>query len=396
MIMTENKKKTVILRAPLLTQSGYGVHARQIARWLFQLQDSRNDLEVVCEPLPWGMTPWLLNTEAENGLVGRIVQSTKQLPHYDVSLQLQLPNEWNPFLADYNVGLTAAVEADKCNPDWVTACNRMDLVIVPSEFVKKVLTNSGDISTKIEVVPESFISECLDDSIQALDDLDLETDFNFLIFSQFTGNNPENDRKNIPYTVKWLNEVFADNPNVGIIIKTNMARQTVLDEINCISVLSKLIAETKKGVGPKFYLLHGEMTNKEVVGLYKHPKVKALISLTRGEGFGLPILEAATCGKPVIVTNWSAHTEFLSQGKYVKIDYNLAPVHSSRVDGKIYLEGFKWANPSEEDFKRKVSKFYESPKIPEQWATELSEKLKSSHSPQSINEQYTKTLESVI
>lgn len=396
MNMSENKKKVVILRAPLLSQSGYGVHARQIARWLFQLQDSRNDLEVVCEPLPWGATPWLIDPEAEDGLVGRVVQSTKQLPHYDVSLQLQLPNEWNPFLAEYNIGLTAAVEADKCNPAWLSAVNRMDLVIVPSEFVKSVLTNTGEVTTKVEVVPESFIAECLDNTLLPLSDLELETDFNFLIFSQFTGNNPENDRKNIPYTIKWFNEAFADNPNVGVIVKTNMARQTVLDEINCVSVLTKLISETRKGVGPKFYLLHGEMTSAEIVGLYKHPKIKALVSLTRGEGFGLPLLEAAVCGKPVIATNWSAHTEFLSQGKFIKIDYNLAPVHESRVDNQIYLPGFKWANPSEEDFKRKVLKFYESPKIPEQWATELAEKLKTSHSPASINEKYTKVLESVI
>ncbi len=391
-----DKRKTVILRAPSLCQAGYGVHARQVARWLFELQDSKNNIEVICEPLPWGVTPWLTNPEAENGLVGRIIQSTKQLPHYDVSIQLQLPNEWNPFLADYNIGLTAAVEADRCNPAWISAANRMDLVIVPSEFVKSVFTNTGEIKTRLEVVPESFISECLNDSIKSLDELPLETDFNFLIFSQFTGNSPNNDRKNIAYTIKWLNEVFSDKPNVGVVIKTNMARQTVLDEINCTTVLTKIVEETRKGTGPKFYLLHGEMTNEEIIGLYKHPKIKALISLTHGEGFGLPILEAATCGKPVIVTNWSAHTEFLSQGKFIKIDYNMVPVHQSRVDGQIYLEGFKWANPSEEDFKRKVVKFYESPKIPQQWAEELAEKLKMSHSPQSINNQYTKLLESII
>lgn len=391
-----DKRKTVILRAPSLCQAGYGVHARQVARWLFELQDSKNNIEVICEPLPWGVTPWLTNPEAENGLVGRIIQSTKQLPHYDVSIQLQLPNEWNPFLADYNIGLTAAVEADRCNPAWISAANRMDLVIVPSEFVKSVFTNTGEIKTRLEVVPESFISECLNDSIKSLDELPLETDFNFLIFSQFTGNSPNNDRKNIAYTIKWLNEVFSDKPNVGVVIKTNMARQTVLDEINCTTVLTKIVEETRKGTGPKFYLLHGEMTNEEIIGLYKHPKIKALISLTHGEGFGLPILEAATCGKPVIVTNWSAHTEFLSQGKFIKIDYNMVPVHQSRVDGQIYLEGFKWANPSEEDFKRKVVKFYESPKIPQQWAEELAEKLKMSHSLQSINNQYTKLLESII
>ena len=183
------------------------------------------------------------------------------------------------------------------------------------------------------VIHESFIDECLDDSILGLDNLVLDKKTNFLIFSQITGNNPENDRKNIFYTIKWLNEVFKDNPDVGIVIKTNLGRQTILDQINCVSIITKVVNETKIGTnGPSFYLLHGDMTNKEVVGLYRHPKIKALISLTHGEGFGLPILEAAANGLPVIVTNWSAHTEFLSKGKFVKIDYNLG----IQLNGRVY------------------------------------------------------------
>lgn len=393
----ETKKKKIILRGPLLTQSGYGVHARQVANWLFSVADQRDDLEVFCEPLPWGITPWIVDTEAHNGLVGRIIQSSKKSDHYDVSIQIQLPNEWNPFLADCNIGITAAVEADKCNPEWITACNRMDMVIVPSEFTKKVLQNSGDLKVKTIVVPESFIEECLDSSISGLESLVLDKKINFLIFSQITGTNPENDRKNIFYTIKWLNEVFKDNPDVGVVIKTNLGRQTIVDEVNCMSLLTKVVNETKLGPnGPTFQLLHGDMTNDEIVGLYRHPKINALISLTHGEGFGLPILEAAVNGLPVIVTNWSAHTEFLSQGKFIKIDYTLGPVHQSKVDGQIYQNEFKWAYPSEEDFKRKINKFVESPGIPQTWAKELAEKLKESHSPKRIGETYSKELETII
>ena len=196
-------KKTVILRGPVLTESGYGVHARQVARWLFDLADKTGNIDVVTEPLPWGQTPWLVDVYAHDGLVGRLIQAAGKRDKYDVSLQLQLPNEWNPFLADFNVGITAGVEGDVCNPAWVSAINRMDLVVVPSEFVKNVFANTGEIKTKVVVIPEAFIDSVAKTELPQVD-LEIPTDFNFLVFGQITGNNPENDRKNMFYTVKWL------------------------------------------------------------------------------------------------------------------------------------------------------------------------------------------------
>lgn len=390
--------KSVILRAPLLTQSGYGVHARQVARWLFDLADSRGDLQVTTEPLRWGDTPWICNPESHGGLIGRILQTATDVTansQFDVSIQLQLPNEWNPFLANFNVGMTAAVEADKCNPEWVAAVNRMDLVIVPSEFVKQVLANSGKVTTNVVVIPESYIDSVVDGTVQPYE-LDTATDFNFLVFGQITGNNPENDRKNLFYTVKWMAEQFKDSPNVGVVIKTNMGRNTTVDRMRTQQMLSQLLTEVQKGPGPKFYLLHGDMTDNQIAGLYRNPSIKAMVALTRGEGFGLPILEAAVAGLPVIATGWSAHTEYLGKGKYIKVDHSLVPVHQSRIDGQIFMPGFQWAQPSEEDAKRKMKKFVESPGLPMEWAKDLAKTLRVEYSYDTIASKYSEVLKDVL
>ena len=393
-LVVEKEPKKVVLRAPLLTQSGYGVHARQVVRWLFDREDRVGDIKVYTELLPWGNTPWIVDTQALNGLVGRIAQVSEKQEHYDVSFQLQLPNEWNPFLADVNIGLSAIVESDLCNPDWIKACNGMDLVITPSDFAKRALVNTGNIEVPIKVVPEAFPDEMADETIQGLELPEVKTDFNFLVFGQVTGNNPENDRKNLLYTMKWFMDAFPGREDIGIVVKTNMGRSTKLDRLQTARTFGHLIAQIKAGAkGPKFYLLHGNMQTRDVAALYKSPKIKALVSFTRGEGFGLPLLEAAACDLPVIATNWSAHTEFLNKGKFVKVDYLLTPVHESRVDNNIWMANARWANVKSEDAIKKLQKFQERPQVPQQWAKELGTILRSTHSFDSIAKAYTDLLD---
>ena len=77
----------------MLTTSGYGVHSRQVFEWLSEL----NNIDLHVECLNWGMTPWMLKEEHEDGLIGKIMKCSKTLePPYDVTFQLQLPDEWNP------------------------------------------------------------------------------------------------------------------------------------------------------------------------------------------------------------------------------------------------------------------------------------------------------------
>jgi len=296
-----------------------------------------------------------------------------------------LPNEWDPNLARKNIGVTAAVETTACNPQWINACNQMDSVIVPSRFTKKVLEDTGHISTNVTVINEAYPEEfenCTSDL-----GLDLSTDFNFLVYGQITGTNAEFDRKNFFYTVKWLCEAFKNDKNVGIIIKTNSGKNTKIDRDITTNVIKKLLNTVRAGEYPRVHLLHGNLTNMEVGELYKCPSIKALVSATRGEGYGLPILEAAASDLPVIATNWSGHLDFLQYGKFISLEYNLEEIPQGMADNQIFMMGSKWAQVKEADFKRKVKKFRSSSKVPKDWATNLGVSIRKKFSQKSVEKE---------
>ena len=376
--------RNVLIRAPLLSISGYGVHSRQIYRWL----KTYEDINVRTHIVNWGRTSWLVNPDLHDGLVGDIMKSsTSEHKGFDLSIQVQLPNEWDPNLSRINVGVTAAVETDRCNPEWVECCNKMDAIIVPSNHTKNVLMNSGNLNVPVYVIGESYFDEIETPQLPELD-IELNTDFNFLILGQMTGNNSENDRKNMFNTLKWLCEEFKDDPDVGIIVKTNSGRGTKIDRKLTGNILRNVLKQIRPGPYPRIHFLHGNMSQSEIASLYRNKKVKALVSCTRGEGFGLPLLEASASGLPVIATNWSSHPEFLNLGKWLKLPYELKEIDESRIDNSIFMQGSMWAEVNEFDFKKIIRKFYNKPQKPQEWAKQAVSEIRKNYSQAAICEKY--------
>ena len=347
----------VHIKGPLLSISGYGVHARQICRWAFS-----QDFHVTTDITRWGKTPWYTDRNECDGLVDKIMEASSPLEAKpDYSFQIMLPNEWSPTLAKKNFGVSAIVEADKCNPNWVVACRRMDHVIVPSEFSKRCLVNTGLKSKRVTVIPEAFMDSCLDDPIDL--DITFETENNYLVFGQISGDY-ETDRKNTGITLALLCDIFKNSPDTGIVIKTNMGGNSSVDRYTTRKKMEQILKQVRQGPFPKVYFLHGYLNEKEVSSLYKHPKVKGLISLTHGEGFGLPLLEAAACGLPVCATNWSAHTEFLNLGDWTKIAGRVEPIPERKADPNIWMSGSCWANVDVPLARETITEFAFTEKLP--------------------------------
>lgn len=386
----------ILLRAPLLTTSGYGVHSRQVFEWLSEIKGIQLDVEC----LNWGMTPWILNKDYENGLIEKIMKCSKKIePPYDVTFQLQLPDEWDPKLGKVNVGMTALVETDRCNPKWIDACNKMDYVVVPSHFTKSVLRRSGILTTPVEVIHEWY-DENIDESndSESLFDKEYEkidTKFNFLMIAQLNGTNPEDDRKNIYNTVKWICEEFKDNKDVGLILKTNAGKGSTIDKKNTQNILKQMMNSFDKKLFPKVYLLHGNMSKKEISKLYKRKDVKCYVSATRGEGYGLPLIDAAAAGIPVVATNWSGHLDFLKD-KFIKINYTLKEIRKEKVENRIFLEGFRWADPDPQDFKEKLKNFYENSESMTAMAKLLKNEINNDFSKKAIKAAYSSFFDKIL
>lgn len=368
--------KRILLRAPVFTQSGYGVHARQIARWL--LRTPGVDLHV--QPLPWGSTPWYLSgpDRAIDSLRDRIDMKPRG---YDLSVQLQLPNEWDPTISDVTIGVTAGVEADRASSVWAAACNRVTSVIVPSEHARAGLIAGGAVADTIAIVPESISPDVISSVAQS--PVNFDEDFGVLIVGQLTSQLPDVDRKNIFNTVRWTREALADDPNATIVLKTNAGRNTAIDASIVCGTFERFIAEQCPR-GPKLRILHGNVSDAQMGALYSHPRIRCYVSLTRGEGFGLPTLEAAAAAVPVIATDWSAHVEYLNAGRWTRVPRAIVPVPKARIDGAIFVDGARWAEPDADAYKQRLLKMRDSYRTPKDWAVDLAAKLRITHSESAI------------
>jgi hypothetical protein len=347
-------KPTLVFQAPIATRSGYGDHARDLLHSLYKL----DKFEIKVISTRWGNTPMdSLNYDNpfHKWIVDSIIPKVEQKP--DIYIQVTVPNEFQP-VGHYNIGITAAIETTHCPLDWVHGCNRMDLIIVPSEHSKKSLVdsvyNEADNNTK-QLIAQHRIQKPVEILFEGFDEMDFGTDkvvnvteldaikedFAFLFVGHWLRGDLGEDRKNVGMMIKSFAMAFKNEKvKPALVLKTSSAGFSVIDRETTIKKIKDVLGKDYKSV--PIYLLHGDLTASEMNGLYEHKKIKAMLNFTKGEGFGRPLLEFSLTGKPILVSNWSGHIDFLKQGA-VLLEGELKPVHESAAD-QFLLRESQWFN----------------------------------------------------
>ena len=172
-------------------------------------------------------------------------------------------------------------------------------------------------------------------------------------------------RKNFVNAIKWWVEEFIDQ-EVGLIVKTNIKSNSIIDWEHLQAQMKNLL-EPYTDRKCKVYVLHGDLTAGQMTWLYNHDKVKALVNIAHGEGFGLPLFEAAREALPIVTIGWSGQMDFLHHdGKdyFESVDFTLQPVQQEAVWDGVIEQDSMWAFADQGSYKMILRKTLKNwPKI---------------------------------
>ncbi len=369
-------KPLFIISCPIDTYSGYGARSRDLVKAIIEL----NKYEVKVLPQRWGNCPWNFikdHPEEWGFLISHLLPKGNNLPKKpDVWAQVTVPNEFQP-VGNYNIGFTAGIETTLCAPQWIEGINRMDVNFVSSEHAKKTFLDSSyekqDPQTKqnvgnltvnkpIEVLFEGIDLETYLPKKSEFDLNDVEENFAYLFVGHWMQGQLGEDRKNVGGVVQTFFETFKNRKKApALILKCSGAGSSYMDRDQILSKISQVRSFIKNAKTlPNIYLLHGDLSNNEINELYNHKKVKAMVSLTKGEGFGRPLLEFSRTKKPIITTNWSGHLDFLDPEFTSLVKGDLTNVHPSAAAKDMILTESQWFTADYNEFSFYLNDVFEN------------------------------------
>lgn len=355
-------KPIFAVSCPIDTYSGYGARSRDLVNAI--IQSDKYEVQILSQR--WGNTRFgYLQDHGDTTLSSRVIPKLEGQP--DIWMQITVPNEFQR-VGKYNIGCTAGMETTVVAPQWIEGCNRMDFLLTSSKHSKNVFKDTTyDIKDKdqkfvktlklekdIEVLFEGVDTKKYKTVKPTLDLSSIKEQFCYLSIGHWMQGDQGEDRKNLGFTVKAFLESFKNKPTPpALILKTQQVGSSIMDQGKILEKINKIRA-TVKGKLPNIYLLHGDLSDDNINQLYNHPKVKVMLSLAKGEGFGRPLLEFTTTGKPIIASGWSGQIDFLNPDMSLLVGGTLTPVHPSAQVKDMILAESKWFTPDPIDVGKKL------------------------------------------
>lgn len=414
-------KKTVILQACVATSSGYGARSRDIAKAL--IENENYDVKIISTP--WGGTPQNFleeNNPEHQEIIKRLIRPGQQVEQPDVFIQITIPNEFQKAGKIKSIGITAGMETTLVDASWLEGINRMDLTLCSSKHSVDVFNNSkydkydqntnqkiGELfaQNQLEVLFEGintniyFKSEEIHSSVADIMK-NVSESFCFLVVGHWLPGAMWEDRKNMGGTIWTFLDTFKNKSNApALLLKISCGTYSEMDKHEIKkridSIKSTYLKNSKNTYRlPNIYLIHGDLTDDEMNSLYNHPKVKCMLSMTKGEGYGRPLAEFAVSGKPIIVSGYSGHMDFLPAEMVMYVPGEMRNVHPSAAIPNMILEQAQWFMPNPAIASRYMIDTFENYKSKLESSRKLPKHLKTNFSYEKMKEELYKWIEAPI
>jgi glycosyltransferase involved in cell wall biosynthesis len=200
-------------------------------------------------------------------------------------------------------------ESTRIPENILTVCQTSEQIWVPTDWGRSVLVAHGIPPNRIRVIPEAVDGNTF--HTHGRKPYDKHRPFRFLSIGKYE------QRKSLDETVDAFAQVYANTPAIELVIKSNYF-------VNHDQKFQQLKNKIKDLTNVS--LLWGEMPRAELSELYR--SCDAFVLPSKAEGWGLPLIEAAACGLPIITTMYSGHTEFLQfiRDSVLPVTYTMGPI----------------------------------------------------------------------
>lgn len=326
---------------PALDFSGYGEANRHDIAAL-----TAANVQVTCK------IPTYVRDKAEFGTLGQLVMDLrdKQMG-YEYQILHTTPDQFKRYAEDgmYHIG-RVFWETDKLPKEFADSTMLMDEVWTGSQFNADAIRNAG-VEVPIHIIPEAVAVD--------LDPKDIKPykvnaeGYKFYSIFEWT------ERKNPKALLEAYWREFEGQEDVSLILKTYVDNFTDEKKQEIKQQIRKLKSVLQLNSYAPVYLYLDLMDRHQIYRF--HQTGDCFVSAHRGEGWGIPQMEALLMGKPMISTNLGGIHEYLTDGKdSMLVDCSLEKISQNTRNPQWYAADQRWGEVDKTQLQDKLRWAFEN------------------------------------